>query len=535
MEVLTAVRNHLADGRFDANLITVYGIMVTTVIGSIILRRMLLRVGLRLARWTGIHWLDSVGGEASRHARTALFWLTGLGIALTGVAGVAYHMAGRDVRRDVKDWYQHLTLEELLQLGLTAGALGALLLASSLAVRLVRRFRPSVEAGVTRWAGRVGNRESLAHWFALAERYTVVAVRVLASWAGAATVGLGKPAAATLGFGLQILTIVVVARLLTLGCRTLTHLIADLGDRHLRQGQFRRYWDRLTRLFPFGERCFEAAVYVAAASLCVRAMDFIPRVAEVGPRVVECIGILFTSRVLIELLQVLLNEAFGLYDEARVVDQKGRTLVPLLYSICQYVLYFGSAVLMLGVLGMDTKPILAGAGILGLAVGLGAQSLVTDVVSGFFILFENQYLVGDYVQIGEASGTVEAVGIRLTQVRDAQGRLFIIPNGQIKSVVNYSKGYVNAVVDLKLPSGSDLEGVFRAMTEAGRRLRQARKEVVGDTEIQGLVELGTSDMTIRAVTRVQPGAHTAMQNEYRRLLKQTLDHNPISPRPAQAA
>src|SRR5262249_49632007 len=156
--------------------------------------------------------------------------------------------------------------------------------------------------------------------------------------------------------------------------------------------------------------------------------------------------IVFCTRVIIELLQVLLNQAFGMYVEDGPIDQKCLTLVPLLNSVCQYVLYFGAGVMMLDTLGLHSVlvPLLTGAGVLGLAVGLGAQNLVTDVVSGFFILFENQYLVGDYVQIGEACGIVEAVGIRLTQIRDGHGKLFIIPNGHIKSVVNYSKGYVNA-------------------------------------------------------------------------------------------
>src|SRR5205807_5871660 len=136
-----------------------------------------------------------------------------------------------------------------------------------------------------------------------------------------------------------------------------------------------------------------------------------------------------------------------LYREDDAADQKARTLVPLLSSISQYVFYFGSALAMLKELGLESyvTPILAGAGILGLGVGLGAQSLVTDVVSGFFILFESQYLVGDFVEIGGAAGTVEAVGIRVTEIRDSYGKLHIIPNGQIKNVVNYSKSYVNAV------------------------------------------------------------------------------------------
>jgi small conductance mechanosensitive channel len=196
-----------------------------------------------------------------------------------------------------------------------------------------------------------------------------------------------------------------------------------------------------------------------------------------------------------------------------------------LQSVTQYGLYFGSAMMMLSVMGLDPTPILAGAGILGLAVGLGAQNLVTDVVSGFFILFENQYLVGDWVQIGDAAGRVEAVSIRHTQIRDEHGKLHIIPNGQVKSVINFSKGYVNAVVDIKLPAGTNLETIMRQLTEAGRRLRQTRREVLSETAIKGLVDLNLTDMVIRTSTRVQPGTHLTMQNEFRRILKEVLDQN----------
>src|SRR5436309_8951066 len=154
--------------------------------------------------------------------------------------------------------------------------------------------------------------------------------------------------------------------------------------------------------------------------------------------------------------------------------------------------------MMLHVFHIDTTPILPGAGVVGLSVGLGAQNFVTDVVSGFFILFENQYLVGDIVQIGDASGRVEAINIRHTQIRDDSGKLYIIPNGQIKTVINYSKGYVNAVVDIKVPTSSNLDQVMRDMTEAGRRLRERRREVLGETIIKGLVDLTPTEMVIRA-------------------------------------
>lgn len=411
----------------------------------------------------------------------------------------------------------------MIRLGLVLAALAGVAAAARAGVWTVRRARPGFEAYLRARLAQPDNDALVRRWFALLERYAVAAVNLVALWGAAYVVGAPEWFFFVVAFSLRLTTILVVARLVTLACRTLTQILSALGDQYLRPGRLGPYWERVTRLFPFGERCCDAAVYITAASLCVEELSFIAADAQYGPRVVGCIGILFGTRVLIELVQVLLNQAFGMYEESRPVDQKARTLVPLLESVCQYVLYFGAGVYMLEVLGINTLPILTAAGILGLAVGLGAQSLVTDLVSGFFILFEGQYLVGDYVQIGEAAGMVESVGIRLTQVRDLHGKLYLIPNGQIKGVVNYSKGYVNAVVDLKVPAGSDLEGIFRSMTEAGRRLRQTRKEVLADTEILGLVDLGTSDMTVRAVTRVQPGTHGIMQNEYRRLLKMALD------------
>lgn len=523
METWDRIRTFFANDRLDANLVGFCGSIVVLFALSLVLRRLLLRNGTRLARWSGLKWVDAVGDEAIRHSSRLLLWLSVLTAIGLGIAGVVYHLAGRDLREDVARWYADLTVEQIVQLGIHLGLLCVVLTATAFVSWVVRRILlPKLETHGHAYIGCARNRECLGTWFVMLERYIVGVVRLSGLWLAGTVIGLGSLAETVFGFILRVLTIVVVARLLTLACRALSHKIAELGDKHLRSRPLSHYWERVDRLLPFGVRCFEAAIYVWATSLCVREMHFIAIVADLGPSIVKCIGILFGTRVLIELLQVLLNEAFGLYDPERMLDPKGRTLVPLLQSVCQYVLYFGSGVIMLGVLGVDTRPILAGAGILGLAVGLGAQSLVTDVVSGFFILFETQYLVGDYVQIGDAVGTVEEVGIRLTQVRDGHGKLHIIPNGQIKGVINYSKGFVNAVVDVKVPAGTDLETAFHSMAEAGRRLRQLHKEVLADTEIQGLVDLGP-DMTVRAVTRVMPGTHGIMQSEYRRLLKQVFD------------
>jgi small conductance mechanosensitive channel len=516
----------LTDGRLGFNLIAVYGVITLTVLVSIFVRRLVVRGGSRLARWSGLRWLEAAGEEAIRRVRALLFWLT-LGICLFAtVAGVAYHLAGRDIRLDLNDWYRELTPAELLQLTLGAGALVGILSAAWLALRTARSVWPLLEKRVSSLLGHAGDGTVLSRWLVLLEWYVAIVIRLSAVWTMGMVVGLGGWADVICGFLLRVLTIVVVARLLTLSSRMVFRALAEAGDRHLAKGHLLRYWDRIKLLFPFGQRCFEAAVYVFAASLCVGELRFVAAMADYGPRIVQCIGIFFVTRVLIELLHVLLHEAFGLTGEDPTDRRRGQTLVPLLHSVGQYVLYFGSALVMLAALGINATPILAGAGIIGLAVGLGAQSLVTDLVSGFFILFENQYLVGDFVKIGDATGVVESVGIRLTEIRDEHGKLHIIPNGQIKGVVSFSKSYVNAIVDLKVPAGSDLEAVFRSMTEAGRLLRQTHHEVLADTQVLGLVDLGTADMTVRALTKVRPGCHAAMQNEYRRLLKQVMDQNP---------
>jgi small conductance mechanosensitive channel len=528
MNLLSRLGSIFFDDRLAANLVAIHGLITLSVLAALVLRRLISRGSNRLARWTGLAWLAAASEEAARRLRALLLWLTVLVIVLLIGAGAGYHAYGRDIRQDLGTWYRDLETSELFHLAFTAGLVVATLLAAWLSVRLLRKIRTVAEEHVKAALG-AGDYDLIHHWFRFLQGYAVFAVRLGAVWLITIEVGAERPAGHICHYLFRVVTILAMARLLALSCRVLSRSLVGLGNRYLARKPFENYWERLTRLIPFGERCFDAAVYVSAFWLCAGhdVITLLPpettNTAHLGNRIVKCIGIFFVTRVLIEFLQVLLAEAFGLHNEEEPADQKVRTLIPLLSSTGQYVLYFGSAILMLGELGFDTKPILAAAGIIGLAVGLGAQNLVSDVVSGFFILFENQYLVGDYVQIGDASGIVEAVGIRVTQIRDGQGKVYIIPNGQIKGVVSYSKGHVNAVVDLKVPTGTEVEGVFRAMAEAGRRLRQAHREVLADTQIHGLVDLGTSDMTVRAVTKVRPGTHAAMQNEYRRLLKQVLD------------
>jgi small-conductance mechanosensitive channel len=535
----------LAEGRLGANLIAVHGLITVTVLISLCLRRVLVNGSRQLERLAKLKWLETAGEEAARRLRSLLFWSTVVVLGLIVVAGAIYQTAGRDIRTDLHSWYQKLTIEELIALAVRLGEIAGILAAGWFAVRLVRRIRLWLELRARERFASPNNEQPLQGWFRLLQFYLVASIRLWALW------GICKVAGANVRLDRAFIvlwhvsTLLAIARLLTLSSQVLSGGLIKLGDHYFSVERFQIYWDRIKRLFPFGERCFEAAVYVTAAFGCMHALHFLEELAglvldeplktPLGPRIVKCIGIFFLTRVAIELVQVLVAGAFGLFSEDPTDNRRGRTLAPLINSITQYVLYFGSALYMLEQLGVNIMPILASVSVVGLAVGLGAQSLVNDVVSGFFILFENQYLVGDYVQIGDANGIVESVDIRVTHVRDGQGKVYIIPNGQIKGVISYSKSYVNAVVDLTVPISSDLESVFRSMAEAGRLLRQAHREVLADTHITGVVDLNTTQMTVRAVTKVRPGSHVHMQNEYRRLLKQVMyDSAPVA-RSAAAA
>ena len=536
MDLLSRLGDPLADSRLGFNLIAIHGVITVAVLFALVLRRLINHGGSQLGRWTGFRWLTAAGEEAAKRARVLLFWVT-VGVVLVAIAaGAIYHLLGRDIRLDLNEWYERLTIAEFTRLGLRVGSAVAIGAVAWVVGRNVQRLWPRLEDKVTTWIVVAPGEKTIRRISSLLYWYTIAIIRLAAVWFVLGLLVLDGSYDRVFGLVARILTFLVLARILTLSSRVLLHVLRDIGNRYLLPGKFAHYWQSVTCLVPFGERCFDGVVYVFVAVLCLGEIESIrDMVRQFGPKLITCIGIVFATRVIIELFQVLLAEAFGLYRENGIIDQKKQTLVPLLNSVSQYVFYFGAALWMLDVIGINTTPFLAVAGFLGLAVGLGAQNLVSDLVSGFFILFENQFLVGDYIRIGDAAGRVEAVGIRVTHIRDEQGKVHIIPNGQIKGIVSYSKGYVNAVVDLKVPSGANLEEIFRAMAEAGRRLRQRHIEVIADTQVHGLIELNTTDMTIRAVTRVKPGTHGVMQNEYRRILKEILDQDNAVNRPARAA
>ncbi|MBD8005592.1 mechanosensitive ion channel family protein [Bacillus norwichensis] len=204
-------------------------------------------------------------------------------------------------------------------------------------------------------------------------------------------------------------------------------------------------------------------------------------------------------------------------------ERREATLVKLLQNILSYIVYFIAIVTILSALSIDVKGILAGAGILGLAVGFGAQNLVKDVIGGFFIIFEDQFSVGDYVRIGEFEGTVEEIGLRTTKILNWTGELYILQNGNITEVTNFSLHNSVAVVDIYLGYQADLKKVEVLIEDLLKTMPQKYEQIVGTPSVLGVQQLGASEIVLRVTAETLPLQNAFIARELRKAIKLELD------------
>ena len=212
--------------------------------------------------------------------------------------------------------------------------------------------------------------------------------------------------------------------------------------------------------------------------------------------------------------------------------QRARTLGSVLRSLCSAVVGVVGAIMVLAEFGVDLAPILASAGIVGVAVGFGAQNLVKDFLSGVFMLLEDQYGVGDIVDVGQASGTVETVGLRITTLRDVNGTLWYVRNGEILRVGNKSQGFAVAVVDVPVAHGRDVgEATELAESVAQKRVQQPdiAEDVLENVQMLGVESITADNVTLRLTVRVQPGKQFAVQRALNATVSEAMGQTPAPP------
>jgi small conductance mechanosensitive channel len=234
------------------------------------------------------------------------------------------------------------------------------------------------------------------------------------------------------------------------------------------------------------------------------------------------------SRWVVKWLERFVPEKDSL--QATEAKKRAQTLGNILRHVLLIVIFFVAILMILGELGIQLGPLLATAGIGALAIGFGAQSLVKDFISGFFILLENQYRIGDAIEVAGVSGLVESVSLRKTVLRDLEGRVHTIPNGEIKVVSNLSKEWSRAVVDIGISYRDDVDHIIDLLAQIGKELageEPYQSAILESPQILGVERFGESQLVIRMIVKTMPLKQWEVGRELRRRIKNRFDEKGI--------
>ena len=222
-------------------------------------------------------------------------------------------------------------------------------------------------------------------------------------------------------------------------------------------------------------------------------------------------------------------ESAGLLSERRT--QRAATIGSVLKSGVSFTLFVIALMLILSELQFDLGPFIAGTSIVGVALGFGAQNLVKDFLSGIFMMLEDQYGVGDVIDFEKASGTVEAVGLRSTRLRDVNGTVWYVRNGEVVRVGNKSQGFAQVVLDVPIEAWANVEQASAAMLDVAQRMREEEDwspVFLGDPDMQGVEAMTREETVLRLVVRTRPGEQFRVARELRRRIRDKLDQLDIA-------
>lgn len=260
--------------------------------------------------------------------------------------------------------------------------------------------------------------------------------------------------------------------------------------------------------------------------LIINLEDF-EKILNKGLKIISIIIIMYLS---IKIGKYLIKKAVDKQVKSNAAlsldPQRAKTLGGVMKSILKYSVYFLGITTILSVLFGGISFTFASIG--GVALGLGAQSLIKDFINGFFILFEDQFGVGDYVTIGKFSGIVQIIGIRTTIIKDINGDIHSIPNGMISEVTNHSRGNTRFTVDVDIAYEEDIDNAINAIKECCDKFQKENEEFINEPlEVLGVSALAASSVTIRTIGRTKPLTQWKMENELRKAIKITLDKKGI--------
>jgi moderate conductance mechanosensitive channel len=250
--------------------------------------------------------------------------------------------------------------------------------------------------------------------------------------------------------------------------------------------------------------------------------------STVGITIIKLLFLYIVYLIVKSIGKRLIEHSFDKYKAKREVTS-GRvyTLEKLLLNVYSYVLFFIFVMIIFDVLNIKTTSILAGASVIGLAVGFGAQGLVSDIVTGFFILLEQQIDVGDYVTISTYDGIVEEVGLRTTRLRSFDGTLHFIPNRQIVTLSNHSRGNMRALVDIAIAYDTDIDQAITVVQSVCDQIAVNNENIIEGPNVLGVQTLGSSDVVLRVIAQTKNGEQWGVERMLKKAIKEAFDQNGI--------
>ncbi|MBN3040390.1 MAG: mechanosensitive ion channel [Candidatus Omnitrophica bacterium] len=256
----------------------------------------------------------------------------------------------------------------------------------------------------------------------------------------------------------------------------------------------------------------------------INKMPIIEKTIRVGFIILVGIFLMFLLKFSIKKFEKIISQKDAIREAGTVLRLK---TVGSLFIWLGNILIFGTvAFMVLEYFGLNMAPLLAGAGIVGLAFGFGGQYLIRDLINGLFILIEDQYRVNDVVKINEYGGLVENINLRITSLRDLEGRVIIIPNGEVKTVVNFTKEYAQALFDIGVAYKENVDKVIEVIKEIGAGMRKDpyfKRLILDDLEMFGVDDFGDSQVTIKFRIKTLPIKQWEVSREFKRRLKNRFD------------
>lgn len=453
--------------------------------------------------------------------------LTCFFVTLAAIAGNAFLIyQGREPLQYLLDAQQRLiTAEAWLTLGIALAKVLGYFALTLLLVRIIRSRLTQLASKSKGYKGIKANDESVERFFlSLTNLLTRAAWLLFVSFSAAA---LTAPQGLQdiLFVATRVYVIVAIGWILFRALDAIVATLDALVQKYAGEKDLLRYYSQLQELMPVLRRIIEASIYLVVAIFVAKQIEAATTIAAWGIVLLKIAGYFLVCRVAVELINFLIEESLITRATLTTKQEKQRkTFVPLAQNASQYTIYFGFAIAILPLLGVDPTPILAGLGILGLAVSFGAQKLVGDIVAGLFIIFEGQYHVDDEVKLNGNRGKILSVNLRTTHMRNDVGRYEIIKNGDINKVENLCREFILAVIKIPVPYNTDLKKVNQIIINVGEEMRkEPDSRIISPMGLGGIAEFKETCIILGAYCRLSEGGDWVPPGQIRQRIKEAMD------------